>query len=324
MPQSATRTDRVSRRFARSGFTLVELLVVIAIIGVLVALLLPAVQAARESGRRMHCANNLKQLALAMHNYHDARKTFPPGAIWPGASPGNLYQSPRTTFNIHLLPYLELGNVYDLIDFSTPTILWYYGNNTRATACKTETWLCPSDGLGGDLFYASWHGPNYLARGNYLGMFNGLQLGDLLTKSRSKWAVFDANRSTKLKEIKDGTSKTLMFAESLTGPDEDIRGTIWEDQPCGTQVYTELLPNSSLPDRCCPHPVWCKNLPELNRPATYGDGSTTDTCGARSMHPGGVNVALCDGSVHFVTNEVEQIVWRAGTTIDGNEQTDAF
>lgn len=306
------------------GFTLVELLVVIAIVGILVSLLLPAVQSAREAARRMHCSNNLKQLALAMHNYHDARKTFPPGAIWPGATPGSLYQVPRTTFNIHLFPYLELGNVYDLIDFHAPGILWYNGNNSRATACKTETWLCPSDGLGGDFFFASWHGPNYLARGNYLGVFNGMQIGDLLSKTRSIWAVFDANRATRLKDIKDGTSKTLMFAESLTGPDEDIRGTVWEDQPCGTQVYTELPPNSPLPDRCFPHAVWCKNLPELNRPAIQGDVYTDNTCAARSMHAGGVTVALCDGSVQFVADDIDKEVWQDAATIDGGKISNGF
>ena len=314
-----TRADRSHGRVS-SGITLVELLVVIAIIGVLVGILLPAVQAAREAARRMHCANNLKQLALAMHNYHDARKCFPPGAIWIGG----MYGNPRTTFNIHLFPFLELGNIYDQMDFNTGGLVWYYGNNLRATACKTDTWLCPSDGLGGDLFYASWHGPNYLARGNYLGVFNGLRIGDLLTKDRGKWAIFDGNRSTRFNEIKDGASKTLMFAESLTGPDEDVRGTVWVDHPCGTQVYTELTPNSPLPDRCYPNPVWCKNLPELNRPAIQGDGGTTDTCGARSMHPGGVNVALCDGSVHFISDEVDKDAWRSAATIDGGEPPHAL
>jgi prepilin-type N-terminal cleavage/methylation domain-containing protein/prepilin-type processing-associated H-X9-DG protein len=303
---------------APRGFTLVELLVVIAITGVLIALLLPAVQAAREAARRIHCANNLKQLALAMHNYHDARKTFPPGVMWSGG----MYSSPRCPFNIHLFPYIELGFVYDDMVFNGATIVWWYGNNTRVTACRVPFWLCPSDGLGED-FYV---GPsNFLARGNYLGIFNGMQLGDLYSRDRKKWALFDANRATRIRDVTDGTSKSLMFAESLTGPDGDIRGTIWEDQPCGTQVYTELGPNSGDPDRCFPDPVWCKNLPQLNRPSITGNGSTTDTCAARSMHSGGVNVALCDGSVRFVADEIELSVWRAAATIQGNEASfDSF
>ena len=307
----------------RAGFTLVELLVVIAIIGVLVGLLLLAVQAAREAARRMQCANNLKQLALAMQNYHDARKTFPPGALWTG---NIFYAPPRTTFNIHLFPFLELGNIYDLMDFNTGGVVWYYGNNARATACKTDTWLCPSDGLGGDLFYNAANGPNYLARGNYLGIFSGQQMGDLMKSDRRLWAVFDANRATRLKEVSDGTSKTLMFAEGLTGPDGDARGTIWIDQACGTQIFTDLSPNSSSSDRCYPAPaVWCQNLPELNRPSTYGNSNSLDnTCGARSMHPTGVNTARVDGSVHFVADEIELGIWRAAATIQAGDQSDSF
>ena len=298
---------------SRRAFTLIELLVVIAIIGVLIALLLPAVQAARETARRMTCANNLKQLALAMHNYHDARKTFPPGALWKG---GVLYEVPRTSYNIHLFPYIELGNVYDQIDFNVTGIVWYFGNNSRATACKAEMWLCPSDGLGGEFFF---EGSNYLARGNYFGMFNGFQVADLMTKSRNKWAMFDVNRATRLAEIRDGSSKTFMFVEGLTGPEGDARGNIWSDQPCGSQIFSELLPNSLLSDRCNAAPVWCKNLPLLNRPSIGEPDTLQNTCGARSMHPSGVNVALADGSVHFIHDEVDTSPWRAAATIDGGE-----
>ena len=130
----------------RSGFTLVELLVVITIIGVLTSLLLPAVQAARESARRMQCGNNLKQLGLALQNYHTAMDCFPPGVIW---QPG-MYQGLRPNFHVFLFPYEELESMYNMLDWKVAGILWAGGNNTAVTrivipAALSERWFGRDD-----------------------------------------------------------------------------------------------------------------------------------------------------------------------------------
>jgi len=272
----------------RAGFTLVELLVVIAIIGILIALLLPAVQAAREAARRAQCSNNLKQLGLALHNYHDALGSFPPGAIWEGG----MYGGRRPNFHVHLFPYHEQRTVYDKLIWPSG-IMWYGGNNAALTKVVMPNLLCPSDGFGGQTFTI---GANEHAYMNYSGMFNGLNLGDVSspgrTISQSKYAFFDANRSTRIAHVTDGTSNTLSIVESLTGPPGYYRGGLWQEQPCGTMVFSQLAPNSALSDRCYPYSQWCKDVPEMNLPSSLaGDGSTTDTCAARSRHPGGVGVA---------------------------------
>ena len=136
----------------------------------------------------------------------------------------------------------------------------------------------PSEGSGGT--------PSKWARTNYFGVYNGLQLSDLSVSSPppSKWAFFDANRVTHAADIHDGLSNTMCITEGLTGVGNDYRGVLWSDQECGAFVFTELGPNSPLDDRCYPWPdpanpgmsIWCPNYPDLNLPATSGDGSTTD------------------------------------------------
>ena len=136
----------------RRAFTFVELLVVITIIGILIALLLPAVQAAREAARRMQCANNLKQLGVAMANYESAKGCFPPGVIWAKNSNATCLNAlnncggPRVNFHVQLFPYAEQSDAYDTIDFSGGIV---FLQNTPATNASLLYLLCPSDGLGG-------------------------------------------------------------------------------------------------------------------------------------------------------------------------------
>ena len=313
----------------QSGFTLVELLVVIAIIGILVALLLPAVQAAREAARRVSCANNFKQVGLAMHNYYSAHGCFPPGMlVWGAGWPSDGSCGPMPSSNYHgfgwgtfILPFLEEQALHDKIDFKK----WYsdLGGNFQTGATKVAVFACPSDGQGGP----TWDG---WPRTNYFGVLGGNQLSHLsvFNPPREILAFFDANRWTRVSEITDGTSHTMAITESLTGKPEYPRGFFWSDEPVGAFVFTELSPNSPLPDRCPFGSYWCDISPGADPPATAGDGCTDDTCAARSRHPGGVHVLMVDGSVHFIDNEIESHmygspaypgVWQALSTIAGGE-----
>jgi prepilin-type N-terminal cleavage/methylation domain-containing protein/prepilin-type processing-associated H-X9-DG protein len=305
----------------RDGFTLIELLVVIAIVGVLSAILLPAVQAAREAARRAQCQNHLKQLTLALQNYHASIKCFPPGAIWEVSS--GMYTSHRVNFYPHLMPYIDENAQFEQLGFNAGW-MWLSPTNAAIVGMVRPYWRCPSDAMGTVLYK---YQTQSLARTNYFGVFNGLQIGDVLLNDSKKNALFAANRSRRIRDITDGTSKTLALAESLTGSDEsDARGTAWIDQTGGAFIHTKLTPNTTDPDLCYPNPVWCQSVPQNDphRPWLNGDGFQTDTCAARSMHSGGVNVALCDGSVRFVADEIEPAIWQAAATIQGNESTSSF
>ena len=319
------------------GFTLVELLTVITIIGILIGLLLPAVQAAREAARRMQCGNNLKQLGVALANYEAAIGCFPPGVIWENGRYGPL----RQNFHVHLLPYEEEGALYSMINWNVGGAWFAYGQNAAAAAVVPANMLCPSDGLGGrTVVVAPSEGGGTWARTNYFGVCNGNQVSDMTAPQQpaidhKKWAFFDANRVTHAADIRDGLSNTMCIAESLTGPGNDYRGTLWIDQPCGSFVHTELGPNSPAPDRCCNAPaVWCiTSMPEANLPSIWVDG-TASTCAARSRHPGGVNVLMADGSVPFIDETIDSHkfddplyppgTWQKLATIDGGEVSPAF
>ncbi|HTN75263.1 MAG TPA: DUF1559 domain-containing protein [Pirellulaceae bacterium] len=289
----------------RPGFTLVELLVVIAIIGVLVALLLPAVQAAREAARRSSCLNNMKQLTLALHLFHDARNQFPPGrSPWP---------TPFST-QAHLLPYMEQENLKNLIDFTQSTST---GINVTAANTEVKLFLCPTDGARGRVPNSVYAGCNYV--GN---VGTGVNNGDYATGD----GVFLLNRPVGFQDLRDGSSSTAAFSESLIGDDQttaiDPRrqavqlsgSTVTAPGACGSGPWTgkrgdrwinggylatlynhAFAPNSSSWD--------C-----LNASNNYGLKA------ARSDHPGGVMVSFCDGSSRFFSNQVSLVVWQALAT----------
>ena len=326
-----TRNFPLDRR-TKSAFTLVELLVVIAIIGILVALLLPAVQATREAARRVTCANNVKQLGLAMHNYHDVHRSFPPGNISNGSPPAVFYPPEWPYLLLHLLPFLEETALSDQMDWKLPPP-WSAGAAAvwpKLGALSVGTFYCPSD-----IGTRSWDHPTVpiknMFKSNYLGVFPGFELKDVtldaFTPDPKKRTLFGLNRGTRIKKISDGTSKTMCIVEYLRGVDTqsaagDLRGWFWTMQAGAGTIFAATTPNSSGPDlansgHCDPE----HNRPDLNLPCQVVSVDNS-FAGSRSRHPGGVHALLCDGSVHFVSDEIDLAIWRAMATIGNGEMVE--
>lgn len=313
----------------KHGFTLVELLVVIAIIGILIALLLPAVQAAREAARRSQCTNNLKQIGLALHNYHDTHRRFPMGTL-VGASRFDPSGPEWPHVLYFLLPFVEQRPLYDQL-----AIAQAYGGqpyHVMPSSPGYDAWpknltgisgfLCPSDGRGGptmaehlNMAYAF---PLY--RTNYQPFFPGLNEGDAdddfaNATAGSPWrTVFGINRGANFAEITDGSSNTLVFSEYLTGAGNDLRGYPWSARTGCQFIFARITPNSSAYDILLEYDKFCNdqtNQPSANLPCTPSPATETNhSAGARSRHPGGVNSLKADGSVHFYSDSIDLNVWR--------------
>jgi prepilin-type N-terminal cleavage/methylation domain-containing protein/prepilin-type processing-associated H-X9-DG protein len=326
----------------RVGFTLIELLVVIAIIGVLIALLLPAVQKVREAANRVKCENNLKQLSLAMHNYHDGKATLPFGSKWDEATNLTGYHAPGYSnegdwYDDHgwytsILPYIEQDNVARIVDYdhSLSNVA-----NEMARRAKVPLFACPSD-LG--LVENEWYSETWARlRGNYVVNWGNTNYGQVRKRDPAlgnNWvefggAPFTFRKGKPFGHITDGLSNTLMMSECLTlretpgwgGPLSDFQTSL------GGQAFEGWHPpNSPVPDEIARYipevngrvdcsvfnGMPCPSLPAL------GD-SYLQSFAARSHHEGGVNASLCDGSVRFFSNTVSVDVWRALSTADGGE-----
>ncbi|MEX0793500.1 MAG: DUF1559 domain-containing protein [Pirellulaceae bacterium] len=347
--QSPLHRKTPLRRF---GFTLVELLVVIAIIGVLVALLLPAVQQAREAARRMQCVNNMKQLGLALHNYHDTHHSFPVGTYH---RPNFVTSSDPEWPGIHqyILPYLEQTAIYEALRSQGPCDQGFFGFQHeppwQASGINSFTkvfvgqeipgYLCPSDpgpGTSDQNGTGTWGTePEEAIRlftSNYLGIFSGLD--DTMFKygrghanyDSALWppemeATFGLNRGAAFRDITDGSSNTMVMSEYLTGVEVDARGYVWLSRAGFQILYVNNPPNSRIPDALLGwNGLLCSeqsNLPHQNLPCiNAGDDQSASP---RSMHPGGVNSLMGDGSVRFVPETVDLFIWRnLGFTRDGN------
>lgn len=316
-------------RTKRHGFTLVELLVVIAIIGILIALLLPAVQAAREAARRSQCSNNLKQSALAMHMRHDQKGTLPPGMGPYGCCWG--------TWQVLVLEFMEQRQLMDLyinwggndttvvqVGGTTYTGLRYGSspNTTNVTTKRLNAFTCPSDRPNAPIGSITSH--NYAVNFGTTGYGQQANLNGVLFKS----APFTVAKTTAepfkgvpLADIIDGTSNTILIGEVLQGTGSDLRGFTWWGD--ASQFTTYLSPNSPLPDRIYTA-GFCVNEPDQNLPCDVSTGTDPTMFAARSRHPGGVQVSLCDASARFISETIDINTWRALSTSRGSESLSPF
>lgn len=310
----------------RLGFTLVELLVVIAIIGVLVALLLPAVQAAREAARRMQCANNFKQLGLGVHLYADNHNTIPFGSLNNAGVTGRFGCNPEWPYLLHyLLPLIEQKQYYDLLpwnDRRTSVCPWMADGFTAFPAAlhgkRINTFLCPSDvqfgGLNGIKPASVPTGP-ILAVSNYLGVFSGLNDGETTFEPKERMGAFRMNTGRRFAEFSDGLSNSIIMVEYIRGYTNDGRGYIYTNRASSQYIQATNTPNSSNPENLLDHFRWCGatgpgSQPDKNLPCIKDGNSDRNFASARSRHSGGVQVVLADGAVRFASNSIDLNTWR--------------
>jgi prepilin-type N-terminal cleavage/methylation domain-containing protein len=343
--ERSNASTATTRNISHHGFTLIELLVSISIISILVALLLPAVQAAREAARRTQCTNNLRQIGVAFHSYHDAFRQLPPAyvavrhSILPqflGIS-GQYDDANIHTYGEFLLPFFEQGSVSRQIaatepyfapaDLSSIGLPNYTVDNQSAVAVAIPTFLCPSSPRGANPYTGTWNDLgipiSFRVGGNDYGPSNGvlrvsgglLSFAPIQSGTPNNGAMSNNLPSTKFRDDTDGMSQTALMWEIAGRPDL-YRGR----KKAGTTTgggWTDVLNaenwfgGSSLDGATSPGPcaINCTNAAET---------------GVYSFHPNGVNLLLVDGSTHFLSENVDLGIFVALVTMQGGTNVSAF
>jgi prepilin-type N-terminal cleavage/methylation domain-containing protein/prepilin-type processing-associated H-X9-DG protein len=337
------------------GFTLIELLVVISIIAVLIALLLPAVQAAREAARRAQCTNNLKQIGLALHNYHSVHEVFPPGyvsAVNPtitdpcdqdAENSSSIDLGPGWAWGSMILPQMDQQPLFNSINFGLSVA---FRANDTSSMTSLNVYLCPSDS-GPSLIpvfadppdpanpgsFSAGNIVDTVARGNYVGMWG---IGEICAGSGPTNApnigsignpagIFTRNSRTSIATITDGTSNTIAIGERshnlsyVTWTARSIGGWLGKTSPIegGTDQF------DPSPEECWVQVLGPAGLEDGNRTINQAEAHVEDYW---SRHPGGSNFLLADGSVRFLKSSINPIPWRALATRAFNEviSSDSF
>jgi prepilin-type N-terminal cleavage/methylation domain-containing protein/prepilin-type processing-associated H-X9-DG protein len=327
----------------RRGFTLIELLVVIAIIGILMGLLLPAVQRVRESANRTTCVNNLKQIGLALHTYHDAFLHFPPGYIDGNTNPDSTPDNdvgPGWGWASFLLPYLEQQNLYNQIDFTQSVTV---GRNVALSQQSLKSFQCPTDNLQAPVpvYDSTFTTPiATVAHANYVGCngweecFNGAGGNPPATGSgtdnlvgtygQSGRGLFWRNSATRIADVTDGVSNTIIASERSSNH--------------SPSTWTAAVPGGRCPAWMATQPFSDPYTPPPGPPydnADFGEALVLSHCNAThlpcadapiwdpdtfySMHPGGANFLFGDGSVHFLSKNIDGKTYQYLATIAGGE-----
>lgn len=317
---------------ADRGFTLVELLVVIAIIGVLVGLLLPAVQSAREAARRSSCTNNLKQVATGLHLHHDAKKAFPPGALAyltsgsivtaSMADPGRTSVIGGWGWGTFILPFLEQEPLYTGL---APSGTNFPMAPNTLTKTPIATFTCPSE-VTGALNFAQAMGGNGTAEGHAKSSYSAVcgSTAILYTGANAAAArgIFGYNSRVKTSDVVDGLSKTMMLVERLwDGRDsEKRRGGVWAGRSPGNATIcgSECGNKYSTMVRVENHTDWVINGQNNNAAASNHGGQSTNVAGTRVFGGYGANAAFGDGAVRMISENIDGAVWqRLGQRADG-------
>ncbi len=311
----------------RKGFTLIELLVVIAIIGILIALLLPAVQQAREAARRTQCRNNLKQIGLALHNYHDVYLVFPPGYISAGVSatdPSSSDTGPGFAWGSFLLPFLEQNNLHSQIDFNLSSVDSASSSNLSIALRNLPHYKCPTDNSPN--FFIADDGTNQyrIATSNYVGMY-GYGSVTAAPGNPVEPGIFYRNSSTRIADVKDGTANTVCVGER--GHEHNYTNNIpveaftnWYAAIPGVNRNAGMAAMPMMTEGSASMVLGHAGQPAIGMtPAMNHPPMTTDhIVNFSSKHNGGCHFLLCDGSVHFFSQLMDYTLFNnLGSRIDG-------